>query len=233
MKSHQASLNCVFCLAWLQSDRWLFIPSLWFKVNGLRSTLEIECHLHDIIFSFFFFDSWGNNRSRLWRCSVCALPHFTAACAFASLWYAGSHEKRHYEMPTVDCCQVAAMKAPREHWALSFLRNALFVKPAHPLLQIDPHHPPALFKTSRGEGPVVLGKVALQWEAKAECWTGLLKVQDLGRLLVDVWGNCALGMQAEMIGRALVWLGQLPDTRGSPLKRKMTFILYISKILTK
>lgn len=82
-------------------------------------------------------------------------------------------------------------KPPREHWALSFLRNALFVKLAHPLLQIDPHHPPTLFKTSRGEGLVVLGKVELQWEAKAECWTGLLKVQDLGRLLVNPKGNVA------------------------------------------
>lgn len=54
-----------------------------------------------------------------------------------------------------------------------------------------PHHPPTLFKTSRGEGPVVLGKVELQWEAKAECWTGLLKVQDLGWLLVAQKRNTA------------------------------------------
>lgn len=36
-----------------------------------------------------------------------------------------------------------------------------------------------------GKGPSVLGKGGLLWKAKDECWTDVLKVQDLGRLVVD------------------------------------------------
>lgn len=57
-----------------------------------------------------------------------------------------------------------------------------------------------------GEGPSVLGKVELLWKAKVECRTGVLKVQDLGRLLVDSkgWNNGSLNAcslrQAELSG---------------------------------
>lgn len=90
MKSHQVSLNCVFILAWLQSDRWLFIPGLWFKVNGLRNTLKIEYHLHDIFFFWLMTTDQG----------VCC-------GAAASALFLTSRQRVHFPL----CGMQAAMKS--------------------------------------------------------------------------------------------------------------------------